>query len=421
MRLRWYSLSRNPLFLFTLAGLIFIFIQIITMGSTPTEDDHFLARAVGKQLSDASVLNYGYLKEKSSKMPYSALMRKMPERKNERDVITYQTFTKDAMYHIEKGIRGTIRTNLQKYQPDAFDELQEVIVHGAHLLRSEELQTYQMPPEHVLENMGTKYSDFISGVVRTERNRGTHYELLFKDTASSDFSSPEKSKESIKKIELFRPFAPIQHVRTETISPSELVHFVLPLSGRVEMFTHFIGVFLNSAVGLNDENNAVNVNSVYLSIVYFGEGIETIRAILQKYVASFPGFTNYRILVGEGEFSRGKGLHKGIVTPLGPEFTSFDHGLLFFIDVDIGFTKDILELCRSYTIPGKSVYYPIVFSMYNPAIVGVPKKKKKKTDNPDEDDEDEDDDSHKEESGHDASRLWLLEAFWVWNDVSVQR
>lgn len=59
----------------------------------------------------------------------------MPERKHERDVITYQTFTKDAVYHLEKGIRGTIRTNLQKYQPDAFDELQEVIVHGAHLLQ----------------------------------------------------------------------------------------------------------------------------------------------------------------------------------------------------------------------------------------------------------------------------------------------
>ena len=135
MRLRWYTLSRNPLFLFSVAGFLFIIVQIIIMGPTPYEDDHFLARAVQKQLSDASVLNYGYSKEKASRMPYSARMRMMPERKNERDVITYQTFTKDAVYHIEKGIRGTIRTNTQKYGPDSFDELQEVIVHGAHMLK----------------------------------------------------------------------------------------------------------------------------------------------------------------------------------------------------------------------------------------------------------------------------------------------
>ena len=87
------------------------------------------------------------------------------------------------------------------------------------------------------------------------------------------------------------------------------------------------------------------------------------------------------------------------------EFRAYDKGLLFFIDVDIGFTKDILELCRSYTIPGKSVYYPIVFSMYNPAIVGTPKKRKKKPNPDDEQDEgDNEENDDQEENENESSK-----------------
>jgi len=42
------------------------------------------------------------------------------------------------------------------------------------------------------------------------------------------------------------------------------------------------------------------------------------------------------------------------------------HELIFFVDVDIAFTADFLLRARLNTIEYRQVYYPIVFSEYNP-------------------------------------------------------
>ena len=45
-----------------------------------------------------------------------------------------------------------------------------------------------------------------------------------------------------------------------------------------------------------------------------------------------------------------------------------DDPLLFFADVDVRFKLDFLHRCRLNTRRGKSVYFPIVFSLYRDKV-----------------------------------------------------
>lgn len=75
---------------------------------------------------------------------------------------------------------------------------------------------------------------FHSGIYRTEKNKGTLYELTFKGDAKHQF----------KKIVLFRPFGPVMKVKNENVNMADtLINVIVPLAKRASKFQQFMQNF----------------------------------------------------------------------------------------------------------------------------------------------------------------------------------
>lgn len=138
---------------------------------------------------------------------------------------------------------------------------------------------------------------------------------------------------------------------------------------------------------------------VHLTIAYSGRrGLPEAQLTVRRVAARY-GFLGQVDVVpvnsdreDDDEFSRGRVLHAAVeALPMSPKQRSTlvrdlhrsitwnaaasdwssDDGdaLLFFCDVDVVFTVDFLERCRQNTDRGRRVYYPVVFSQYNPKYV----------------------------------------------------
>ncbi|XP_023315135.1 uncharacterized protein LOC106650500 isoform X2 [Trichogramma pretiosum] len=220
-------------------------------------------------------------------------------------------------------------------------------------------------------NQSVKYTeaDFLEGLYRIEPTTGTQYEMYFK-TKNLNKSSVHASSSAITslgsytKISLIRPFAPLQFVKVEKrkARDKELVHIILPLSGRTSTFQSFMDKFVKIALQID--------RRVHLTVVYFGtEGLSEARAIMSRVLMTRgSGGTNQnlRLLALNETFSRGKGLRVGAERAWGGGNKDV---LLFMCDVDIVFSTRFLDRCRWNTSPSRKVYYPIVFSLYNPHVV----------------------------------------------------
>uniref|UniRef100_A0A3B5AVF0 Hexosyltransferase n=1 Tax=Stegastes partitus TaxID=144197 RepID=A0A3B5AVF0_9TELE len=185
-----------------------------------------------------------------------------------------------------------------------------------------------------------------SGITRTERDKGTLYELTFRGESSNEF----------KRLVLFRPFGPLMKVKNEKVDTSSVpINIIVPLSRRTDKFKQFMHNFREVCVRQDGQ--------VHLTVVYFGkEQMSEVRSTLEN-TSREVNFKNYTLLQLDEEFSRGRGLDVGARAWKGGNV------LLFFCDVDIYFNADFLNTCRLNTQPGKKVFYPVLFSQYNPTLI----------------------------------------------------
>lgn len=202
-------------------------------------------------------------------------------------------------------------------------------------------------------NTNTSYhvsrENVVDGVYRIDVNAGIDYELYFKDPTSNKLIT----------VRLIRPLGVIQPVAMpdDGKNPNELINLILPLSGRLERFQQFVDMFVEVCIK-NDKN-------VFLTVVLYGASdFNHVKTTLKDIEATY-GFKKYQLIMRDKRFSRGRALHDGVMYWSGNP----SNVLMFFCDVDITFRADFLRRCRMYTQRKKKVYYPMVFSLFNPKNV----------------------------------------------------
>ncbi|XP_045146195.1 chondroitin sulfate N-acetylgalactosaminyltransferase 2 isoform X3 [Echinops telfairi] len=290
---------------------------------------------------------------------------------SEYGVIPFESFTLMKVFQLEMGL--TRHPEEKPVRKDKRDELVEVIEAGLEVINNPDEDDTQEDEDSPLgEKLIFNENDFIEGYCRTERDKGTQYELFFKKTDLMEY----------RHVTLFRPFGPLMKVKNEVIDiTSSIINIIVPLAERTEAFAQFMQNFRNVCIHQD--------RRIHLTVVYFGkEGLSKVKSILESVTRSlYPevlhpehhltlalptpdsvdlgesNFHNYTVVSLNEEFNRGRGLNVGA--------RAWDKGevLMFFCDVDIYFSAEFLNSCRLNAEPGKKVFYPVVFSLYNPAIV----------------------------------------------------
>uniref|UniRef100_A0A8B9SM79 Hexosyltransferase n=1 Tax=Anas platyrhynchos TaxID=8839 RepID=A0A8B9SM79_ANAPL len=241
------------------------------------------------------------------------------------------------VYQLETGL--TRHPEEKPVRKDKRDELVEVIELAVGSLNNPEGDSNAKHRVYTA-------SDFIEGIYRTEKDKGTLYELTFKGDTKHQF----------KKIVLFRPFGPVMKVKNENLNMADtLINVIVPLAKRASKFRQFMQNFRE--MGIQQDGR------IHLTVVYFGkEQMNEVKSILEN-TSKSANFKNFTFIQLNEEFSRGKGLD------IGARVWKGSNVVLFFCDVDIYFTAEFLNSCRLNTQPGKKVFYPVLFSQYNPSII----------------------------------------------------
>ncbi|XP_048066732.1 chondroitin sulfate N-acetylgalactosaminyltransferase 1 [Megalobrama amblycephala] len=256
---------------------------------------------------------------------------------NEFAVLPFDSFTLRRVYQLETGLTGhPVETPLRR---DRRNELNGALEAALHLLNqpqpgdSRNRRTYS--PQH-----------FYEGIFRTERDKGTLYDLAFRENSVPDF----------RRLVFFRPFAPLMKVKEEFMDTSQiLINIIVPLAGRVDAFRRFMHRFSEVCIGQDGRT--------HLTVVFFGsEKMDEVKGILDV-MSRRMKYRNVTLIRLNEAFSRARGLD------VGARAWKRSNVLLFFCDVNVHFTADFLNSCRMNAQPGEKVFYPVMFSQYNPEII----------------------------------------------------
>ncbi|KAJ4451658.1 hypothetical protein ANN_03128 [Periplaneta americana] len=140
---------------------------------------------------------------------------------------------------------------------------------------------------------------------------------------------------------------------------NKIINFILPLSGRFEIFQRFLSVYED--VCLQDDQKTTLTVVLYPSFTD-PPSFNNSLSLLQRFQLKYP-LSRIDVISASGSFARAEALELGA-----SRFDDKVDNLLFFVDVDMVFNTKTLERIRLNTIKGKQAYFPIVFSEFDPSF-----------------------------------------------------
>ncbi|XP_015126312.1 chondroitin sulfate synthase 1 [Diachasma alloeum] len=135
------------------------------------------------------------------------------------------------------------------------------------------------------------------------------------------------------------------------------IRFILPLSGRFHVFQRFLRNYEEICLMTGDKTELLVVLYPHRTDNSVDSTMELINRMRIKYSSA-----RIEVIPGSGNFSRAQALNLGVSQ-------SREDDLMFFVDVDIVLKASALQRIRLNTVIGRQVYFPIVFSQFDPKIV----------------------------------------------------
>ncbi|XP_071450437.1 chondroitin sulfate synthase 1 [Hetaerina americana] len=151
---------------------------------------------------------------------------------------------------------------------------------------------------------------------------------------------------------------------------SKVISFVLPLAGRLDAFHRFLDTYETVCLQRDEATELVVVlfpdpqeegpptANKGPRVIIANQTIGLLRTLQRKY----PSAKISVVPVMEENFARAVALEMGAAH-------CKEDALLFLVDVDIAFTPEALRRIRLNTIKGHQVYFPVVFSEFDPEVV----------------------------------------------------
>ena len=212
-------------------------------------------------------------------------------------------------------------------------------------LRHELKQMLAVSMQKASEQYGRqlKFKKLVNGWVRHNPFVGNEYivDAIFLDGGVKTIP---------KRMNLVRPLATNYITRKDTSDSASLINMIVPISHVGKRFEEFMSMYEGLVLKRHE-----NVH-LFLS-VYGREDFEHVSKLVRDYHNKFPD-AGLTVLEGQGEFSRGKALHNGILHIPSDQ-------IIFICDVDMKIEPPFFDRCRKNTIQSKRVYYPEFFKLYN--------------------------------------------------------